>query len=150
MLELKVNTKATYNFNDGTEWHGKFTYNAVAFEGMLLIESEGKTQSFGPSVVKNFSFFDSTLGATRIFYSLRVDSRAINQAFNFFELIYEGQKISILGRNTAKMKTNMTLFATSNGLIRKKTVYKDFKKYILNHKDNKLLSFFKATILGFD
>src|SRR5258706_10103767 len=135
----KINKKledtwvGTIVFNDDTEFTGKFTYNPLNVDGILLVKTDSTRNAYGVNVVKSFLFYDDEAQTRRYFYSLPVYHHITRKYF--FELFHHGSEISILSRNTIKVKDSYV------------KVKKYVMTYLLDHRDNTIHNLSREQVL---
>jgi hypothetical protein len=152
---IQKRTESTYTgtivFNNDSIAKCEFTYNPIVSEGLIFVKTNNITSALGVTKVKSFSFYDEDLETDRNFFALHVTTTSGNLNKLFLELIYETTQISILGKNTVRVKKrNYVFIGGGTGIpvkIKKQKVYKDYVKYLLDHRNNTLHEFSQRSFL---
>lgn len=113
--------------NEGDTLNGDINYNLST--NMVQMNDEGIIQTLTSRKVLYFDFLDTQLGRQREFYNLPYTEKKSNyEVPTFFELLYQGQPISLLCRETLKSETVTTLntFSPTPAMTRTYVAYDYF------------------------
>jgi hypothetical protein len=94
--EVSKQVKGMIILRDGDTLQAMFNYD---LPNNLVQVSMGETiKAYGARQIEQFNFFDSEINATRYFFSLPFNEYSDYKVPTLFELLYNGQALSLLAR----------------------------------------------------
>jgi len=92
---------------DGNMYGGNIKYDTQ--RQTVMVDLEGSIKTFNARNVKFFEFYDLKVRATRRFYSLKYakNQNIQYESLQFFELISQGKKVTLLGTEYLETRTNV-------------------------------------------
>ncbi|MDW7694508.1 hypothetical protein R9C00_07135 [Flammeovirgaceae bacterium SG7u.111] len=124
--------KGTIWLNDGTQVKGLFSYNPLVVEGILKVQDGEKTKMYTANQVDGFAFYDYEKQTKRRYYTFPFTYNDIYNNF-FFEILHEGKKYSLLGRES------IFIMQTINDGYTNSDVYKgDYLLFIFENETGEL------------